>query len=66
MENLILRAADINDAVNKIIKDAKELAELLMQDEDFKQIVFAKDGEYEVSVIATPEGECIIETKLLI
>jgi len=65
MEKLIIRAKDIKEAINVIVAEVKELASILMQDEDFTQIVFTKDGDYEVKVLATPEGEFIVETKIL-
>lgn len=65
MEELITRTNTIKEAIDKIVKWAKELAALFLEEQMFDQMVFTKDGQYIVTVLADPNGEVDIDVKIL-
>ena len=65
MNELITRTTTIKEAIDKIVEWAKELANLLLEEQMFDQMVFTKDGQYIVTVLAEPDGEVDIDVKIL-
>ena len=65
MEELITRTNTIKEAIDQIVKWAKELADLFLEEQLFDQMVFTKDGQYIVTVLADPNGEVDIDVKIL-
>ena len=64
LDQLILRTEDIKEAIDAIVAYTKKLASIFMEDKMFDKIVFSKEGEYVVTVLADPDGNFIVETKL--
>lgn len=65
LDQLIVRTEDIKEAIDAIVAYTKKLASIFMEDKMFDKIVFSKEGEYVVTVLADPDGNFIVETKLL-
>lgn len=65
LDELIVRTEDIKEAIDAIVSYTKKLASIFMEDKMFDKIVFSKEGEYVVTVLADPDGNFIVETKLL-
>ena len=65
MEELITRTNTIKEAIDQIVSWAKELARLLVEEQLFDQMVFTKEGQYIVTVLADPNGEVDIDVKIL-
>ena len=64
LDQLIMHTEDIKDAINEIVAYAKKLASIFVEDKIVDKIVFSKEGEYVVTVLADPDGNFIVETKL--
>ena len=65
MNELITRTNTIKEAIDQIVSYAKELAALFLKEQLFDQMVFTKDGQYIVTVLADPNGEVDIDIKIL-
>lgn len=65
MNELITRTNTIKEAIDKIVSYAKELADLFLEEQLFDQMVFTKEGQYIVTVLADPNGEVDIDVKIL-